>query len=150
MSNTGMIAHVQQIDDYTCGQAALAMVAEITIEEAADVIRRVAKNPTAKGLYSRDMERALIMLDIEFEALRFPEIRMQVPHIVTVPSLLTPGGMHYAVIAFDEGKFTVLDPQWHREHRLYYSRTFDDVDGTPLTGYAEVIRILANGKRAFY
>lgn len=144
-----MIKHIQQQDDFTCGVACLAMIAEITFEEAKDVFKKVSLESTERGIYQRDMERALIFLGIEYDPLRFAEIRCQVPHIVTVPSLLTPGGMHYAVITFVDGAMTVMDPQRHREGRRYYALDRDDTDGIQLKGYCEVIRIWSNNKRSF-
>lgn len=130
--------HVQQGDDFTCGVAAAAMVAGVSFKTA----RRHCHHEITSGLSSRQLGQLLRNLGVRYKRLLLPELRRTVPHIVSVPSLNVPGGMHYAVFVF-EGRWLLLDPQRGRKGKRFYSMSYDDPEGVPLRGYAELIRILS-------
>lgn len=128
---------IQQQDDFTCGVACAAMVADVSFDVAMKV-----SNTTERGMTSHGMDDTLKALGIRFERLFWPEIHRTVRHILTAPSLNVVGGLHYVAIDFDDGLFNVYDPQWHRPGKLYYARNCNDTDGIQLRAYAEVICIL--------
>ena len=135
---------IRQQDDFTCGVACAAMVADVPFEVArakADAFIRL------NGLGTREMGKLLRMLGVRFTRKRFPELNRTVPHIVVVPSLNVQGGQHYVVMDLTDGYLQVYDPQQGRAGKKYYKPSHDlAAEGVPLTSFSEVIRI--DGVRA--
>lgn len=128
---------VLQQDDFTCGVACAAMVADVSFKEALRVSDR-----REKGMSSRGLETTLKRLGVRFERLVYPEIHRTLRHILVVPSLNVVAGLHYVAVDMEGGLFNVYDPQWHRPGKLYYAKNCNDSDGIQLGGYSEVTCIL--------
>ena len=134
---------IQQQDDFTCGVACAAMVADVTFEQA------LAKSgdllPFRCGMASLGLSRLLRRLGVRFTRKMLPKLNRCVPHIIVVPSLNVLGGLHYVVADLSDAVLEVYDPQEGRPGKRYYRRRRDDDDGNPLsvpmTSYAEVLRV---------
>ena len=104
------IKYIKQPTEYLCGQACVAMLADVTIEEVVSVMQ------TDKGTGKKDIEKALSYYGISQAKTMIKADNSSVLPKVCILKVLLPGYSHW--ILYYDGKY--YDPEFGLMEELYH------------------------------
>jgi len=104
------IKYIKQPTEYLCGQACVAMLADVTIEEVVSVMQ------TDKGTGKKDIEKALSFYGISQAKTMTKADNSSVLPKVCILKVLLPGYSHW--ILYYDGKY--YDPEFGLMEELYH------------------------------
>ena len=104
------IKYIKQPTEYLCGQACVAMLADVTIEEVVSVMQ------TDKGTGKKDIEKALSYYGISQAKTMVKADNSSVLPKVCILKVLLPGYSHW--ILYYDGKY--YDPEFGLMEELYH------------------------------
>ncbi|MBP3604218.1 MAG: hypothetical protein J6J79_08750 [Lachnospiraceae bacterium] len=104
------IKYIKQPTEYLCGQACVAMLADVTIEEVVSVMQ------TDKGTGKKDIEKALSYYGISQAKTMIKADNSSVLPKVCILKVLLPGYSHW--ILYYDGNY--YDPEFGLMEELYH------------------------------
>jgi len=119
----------------SCVVTCVAMLLGVPVEQLVDKLREFGHPATS--LSARSLHRLLLLLQIEFQPLLFPEFIFNGWYLAVVPSLNMPGRNHQVLVNHQNGELLVFDP--NPPDKIRYD------GGTPLCSWESIIYVEPGG-----